>query len=190
MKTTTKAKAKKPAAKKPTKAPKAKSKVPAKGGAPVRRGDQVLYWLMKSEPDAFSWEQCKQRGAKGEPWTGVRNFLARNNMRAMKIGDLGFFLSFERGTRSRRHHQDHRHFAPRYQRRKRQREMGLCRCRRRVRHADAGYARRREGEPETQGHEPRYVDAAIGAAGGAGRVDRGLPHGRSRPEEDRPHLRS
>lgn len=49
------------------------------------------YWLLKSEPDAFSWEQCKARGAKGEPWTGVRNYLARNNMRAMRLGDLGFF---------------------------------------------------------------------------------------------------
>ena len=49
------------------------------------------YWLMKSEPDVFSWEMLVARGAKGEPWTGVRNYLARNHMRAMKLGDLGFF---------------------------------------------------------------------------------------------------
>ncbi|MEQ1710891.1 MAG: EVE domain-containing protein [Hyphomicrobium sp.] len=49
------------------------------------------YWLLKSEPDAFSWELLKARGKAGEPWSGVRNYLARNNMRAMKIGDLGFF---------------------------------------------------------------------------------------------------
>jgi predicted RNA-binding protein with PUA-like domain len=49
------------------------------------------FWLLKSEPDVFSWEMCKARGAAGEPWTGVRNYLARNNMRAMKLGDLGFF---------------------------------------------------------------------------------------------------
>ena len=49
------------------------------------------FWLLKSEPDAFSWEQCKARGKKGEPWTGVRNYLARNNMRAMRLGDLAFF---------------------------------------------------------------------------------------------------
>ena len=49
------------------------------------------YWLMKSEPDVFSWEMLKAKGRSGEPWTGVRNFLARNNMRAMKLGDLGFF---------------------------------------------------------------------------------------------------
>lgn len=49
------------------------------------------YWLFKSEPDVFSWDTQKARGAKGEPWTGVRNYLARNNMRAMQLGDLGFF---------------------------------------------------------------------------------------------------
>ena len=48
-------------------------------------------WLMKSEPDVFSWDRLVERGAKGEPWTGVRNYLARNHMRAMKVGDLGFF---------------------------------------------------------------------------------------------------
>lgn len=49
------------------------------------------YWLLKSEPDAFSWDMLVAKGAGGEPWTGVRNFQARNNMRAMKVGDLGFF---------------------------------------------------------------------------------------------------
>ena len=48
-------------------------------------------WLLKSEPDVFSWDMLVERGAKGEPWTGVRNYLARNHMRAMKVGDLGFF---------------------------------------------------------------------------------------------------
>ncbi len=49
------------------------------------------FWLLKSEPDVFSWEMQKARGKKGEPWTGVRNYLARNHMRAMQLGDLGFF---------------------------------------------------------------------------------------------------
>ena len=48
-------------------------------------------WLLKSEPDVFSWDMLVARGKAGEPWTGVRNYLARNYMRAMKIGDLGFF---------------------------------------------------------------------------------------------------
>ncbi|MBA2126343.1 EVE domain-containing protein [Hyphomicrobium methylovorum] len=49
------------------------------------------YWLLKSEPDAFSWDELVSRGKKGESWDGVRNYQARNNMRAMKVGDLGFF---------------------------------------------------------------------------------------------------
>ena len=46
-------------------------------------------WLVKSEPDAFSWEQ--QVANKVEPWTGVRNHMARNNLKAMKKGDRAFF---------------------------------------------------------------------------------------------------
>lgn len=49
------------------------------------------YWLFKSEPDVFSWEMLKSRRRAGEPWDGVRNYQARNNMRAMKLRDLGFF---------------------------------------------------------------------------------------------------
>ena len=49
------------------------------------------YWLFKSEPDVFSWEMLNARGRAGEPWDGVRNYQARNNMRAMKLGELGFF---------------------------------------------------------------------------------------------------
>ena len=52
---------------------------------------RIRRWLFKSEPDAFSWEMLKERGARGEPWDGVRNYQARNNMRAMQVGDLGFF---------------------------------------------------------------------------------------------------
>jgi predicted RNA-binding protein with PUA-like domain len=47
------------------------------------------YWLVKSEPDAFGWDQQVANGT--EPWTGVRNYMARNNLRAMKKGDLAFF---------------------------------------------------------------------------------------------------
>lgn len=49
------------------------------------------YWLFKSEADTWSWDRQVERGAKGEPWSGVRNYGARNHMRAMKLGDLGFF---------------------------------------------------------------------------------------------------
>ena len=49
------------------------------------------YWLLKSEPDAFGWHHLTAKGVAGGEWTGVRNYQARNNMRAMKVGDLGFF---------------------------------------------------------------------------------------------------
>jgi predicted RNA-binding protein with PUA-like domain len=54
-------------------------------------------WLFKSEPDAFSWDNLVARGPKGESWDGVRNYQARNNMRAMKVGDLGFFYHSNEG---------------------------------------------------------------------------------------------
>ncbi len=49
------------------------------------------YWLFKSEPNTWSWDQQVAKGEAGEEWDGVRNYQARNNMRAMKIGDRGFF---------------------------------------------------------------------------------------------------
>ena len=51
----------------------------------------MAYWLFKSEPEAWSWDQQKAKGRAGEAWDGVRNYQARNNMRAMKLGDLGLF---------------------------------------------------------------------------------------------------
>jgi predicted RNA-binding protein with PUA-like domain len=74
-----------------------KSTMPRKGELDQRATDlaaaptRIDRWLLKSEPDVFSWDMQKARGAAGEPWTGVRNYLARNNMRAMQVGDLGFF---------------------------------------------------------------------------------------------------
>ncbi len=57
----------------------------------------MKYWLFKSEPDNWSWEQQKAKGAAGEEWDGVRNYQARNNMRAMQLGDLGFFYHSNKG---------------------------------------------------------------------------------------------
>ena len=51
----------------------------------------MAYWLFKSEPSTWSWDDQVARGDAGEEWDGVRNYQARNNMRLMKIGDLGFF---------------------------------------------------------------------------------------------------
>lgn len=51
----------------------------------------MRYWLFKSEPDVFSFEDLVAKGDAGEEWDGVRSYQARNNMREMKIGDLGLF---------------------------------------------------------------------------------------------------
>ncbi|MEX0283348.1 MAG: EVE domain-containing protein [Paracoccaceae bacterium] len=49
------------------------------------------YWLFKSEPSTWSWEDQVGKGEVGEEWDGVRNYQARNFMREMKVGDRGFF---------------------------------------------------------------------------------------------------
>ena len=51
----------------------------------------MAYWLLKSEPDAWSWDQQVKKGAKGELWTGVRNHTATLNLMKMKKGDRAFF---------------------------------------------------------------------------------------------------
>ncbi|WP_088562895.1 EVE domain-containing protein [Arboricoccus pini] len=51
----------------------------------------MAYWLFKSEPDSFSFADLQAKGRAGQEWDGVRNYQARNNMRAMRIGDQGFF---------------------------------------------------------------------------------------------------
>lgn len=57
----------------------------------------MQYWLFKSEPFKWSWENQKAKGDAGEEWDGIRNYQARNNMRAMKIGDRGFFYHSNEG---------------------------------------------------------------------------------------------
>jgi len=51
----------------------------------------MAYWLLKSEPDVWSYEDQKKKGAKGDAWTGVRNFTARRHLQEMKKGDRAFF---------------------------------------------------------------------------------------------------
>ncbi len=50
----------------------------------------MAYWLLKTEPEEYSWDDLKKKGAKGDAWTGVRNFTARNHLNAMKKGDRAF----------------------------------------------------------------------------------------------------
>ena len=51
----------------------------------------MAYWLMKSEPGTWSWQDQVNKGEEGEGWDGVRNYQASNNMKAMNLGDLAFF---------------------------------------------------------------------------------------------------
>ena len=51
----------------------------------------MRYWLFKSEPSTWSWDQQMAKGDAGEEWDGVRNYQARNFMRDMAVGDRGFF---------------------------------------------------------------------------------------------------
>lgn len=51
----------------------------------------MAHWLFKSEPDVFGWDDLVAKGDAGEQWDGVRNYQARNNMRAMQVGELGLF---------------------------------------------------------------------------------------------------
>ena len=49
------------------------------------------FWLFKSEPNTWSWDDQVKKGEVGEHWDGVRNYQAANNLKKMKVGDLGFF---------------------------------------------------------------------------------------------------
>jgi predicted RNA-binding protein with PUA-like domain len=51
----------------------------------------MAYWLVKSEPDVFSWDEQKKLGAKGGAWTGVRNHQAKLHLMAMQKGDRAFY---------------------------------------------------------------------------------------------------
>ena len=58
----------------------------------------MAYWLFKSEPETWGWDDQVKKGDKGQEWDGVRNYQARNNMRAMTAGDRAFFYHSVNGT--------------------------------------------------------------------------------------------
>ncbi len=73
----------------------------------------MAYWLVKSEPDAWSWDQQVKSGTKGAEWTGVRNHTAKQNLVKMKKGDRAFFYHSNEGKEivgvveiAREHHPD------------------------------------------------------------------------------------
>ncbi|MDB5522085.1 MAG: hypothetical protein JWQ82_1682 [Tardiphaga sp.] len=57
----------------------------------------MAYWLVKSEPSVWSWDQQVAKGAKGEAWTGVRNHTAKLNLMKMKTGEQAFFYHSNEG---------------------------------------------------------------------------------------------
>ena len=57
----------------------------------------MAHWLFKSEPDVFGWDHLVAKGDSGAEWDGVRNYQARNNMRAMALDDTGFFYHSRSG---------------------------------------------------------------------------------------------
>ncbi|MGE3867012.1 MAG: EVE domain-containing protein [Hyphomonadaceae bacterium] len=57
----------------------------------------MAHWLLKTEPDVFSWDDLVKKGKKGEPWNGVRNHTARANLQAMKKGERGFIYHSNEG---------------------------------------------------------------------------------------------
>lgn len=59
--------------------------------------EEMKYWLVKSEPSVWSWDQQVAKGKKGEAWTGVRNHSAKLHMMAMKKGDLAFYYHSNEG---------------------------------------------------------------------------------------------
>lgn len=59
----------------------------------------MKHWLMKSEPDAWSWDAQKAKGEAGEEWSGIRNYTARNFMRDMKLRDPGLYRNRARPDR-------------------------------------------------------------------------------------------
>jgi predicted RNA-binding protein with PUA-like domain len=64
----------------------------------MEKGNRLMAnWLFKSEPDVWGWDAQVAKGEEGEQWDGVRNYQARNNMRAMKLGEKGFFYHSRTG---------------------------------------------------------------------------------------------
>lgn len=84
-----------PAKASPAKASPAKTNASPKGRAP--RGEGRAYWLIKSEPEVWSWADQVAAGAKGTVWDGVKNHTAKLNLMDMRPGDLAFFYHSNEG---------------------------------------------------------------------------------------------
>ena len=130
------------------------------------------HWLFKSEPETWSWDDQVAKGAAGQEWDGVRNFQARNHMKAMKNGDLGFF--YHSGDVKAvvgvveviaEAHPDSTADDPRWTLRRHPRRRAV---------PAAGHARDDQGRPAAQGHGAGEELPPLGAAGARRGVEGGL----------------
>jgi len=128
----------------------------------------MAYWLVKSEPSVWSWDMQVAKGAKGEAWTGVRNFTARQNLVAMKKGDRAFFYHSNEGKEIVGIAEIIKEAYP-----------DLRRHQGRQAAEDTGDDGRDQGRQETGRDGAGEIFAAVGAAGHRGRMENGLQDGRA-----------
>ena len=142
-----------------------------------RGGMKMNYWLIKSEPDTWSWDQQVEKGAKGEAWTGVRNHTAKQNLVKMKKGDRAFFYHSGEGKEIVGIAEVIREELSRSDRVGR-RSLGRGRREGDDAARNAGHPRGDQGGAEAQGDGARQVLAAFGAAGDGAGMEPRLRHGR------------
>ncbi len=136
------------------------------------------YWLIKSEPDAWSWDQQVKKGAKGEAWTGVRNHTAKQNLMKMKKGDRAFFYHSGEGKEIVGIAEVIRESFPDPSA-SRRRSLGRGGRERRDAARNAGLPRDHQDRAAAQGDGARQAIATLGAAGDAAGMEARLRHGRS-----------
>ena len=135
------------------------------------------YWLFKSEPSTFSFDELKKKGKTGTQWDGVRNYQARNNMRAMQVGDLGFYYHSNEGLNVVGIAEV---CAPAHHDTTTEDERWECVDIRAVpRDAKPADARSDQGQRETGQDGSCGEFPSFGSAGDAGRMEGSLPHGRA-----------
>ena len=135
----------------------------------------MAYWLVKSEPSAWSWDQQVAKGAKGEAWTGVRNFTARQNLVKMKPA---ITLSSIIPTRARRSSASPRSLGRRSRPQRQNRQVRLRRFEGRKTVEDPGDDGRDQGRQAAERHGAGEIFPPVGAAGYRGRVEDRLQDGR------------
>jgi predicted RNA-binding protein with PUA-like domain len=142
----------------------------------------MAYWLFKSEPDVFSFDDLTKKGAAGQEWDGVRNYQARNNMRAMQLGDRGFFYHSNIGKEivgivevAKLAHPDSTDDSGRWE----------CVDLRAIRPIPKPYSlEAAKAEPRLEGHGARRQFAPLRAAGDGRRMEADLRTGRARSRFD------